>query len=294
MLIPHFNYHVPDTLREACRMKAELRENACIIAGGTDVVVNLKKGLISQKNLISLKMLDQLRLMRADSSRGCTVIGACTSASGLLGGHIAAQFSALAACAESLGSPLIRNRATIGGNLVTARPAADLPPSLMAYGARVVLSSMEGEREVSLDEFFVGPGKTILRDDEILTQVILDKLPPYSGGGYLKLGLRKALEIGLVNVAAYLALERPHGPISEARIVLGAVAPTPRRAVRAEKHLIGKRPAELLFVETGHLAAEESEPIDDFRGSAAYRKEMVKVLTERALQKALHEATNKH
>lgn len=294
MLIPHFNYHVPDTLREACRMKAELRENACIIAGGTDVVVNLKKGLISQNNLISLKMLDQLRLMRADSSRGCTEIGACTSASGLLGGHIAAQFSALAACAESLGSPLIRNRATIGGNLVTARPAADLPPSLMAYGARVVLSSMEGEREVSLDEFFVGPGKTILRDDEILTQVILDKLPPYSGGGYLKLGLRKALEIGLVNVAAYLALERPHGPISEARIVLGAVAPTPRRAVRAEKHLIGKRPAELLFVETGHLAAEESEPIDDFRGSAAYRKEMVKVLTERALQKALHEATNKH
>ncbi|RLB35493.1 MAG: xanthine dehydrogenase family protein subunit M, partial [Deltaproteobacteria bacterium] len=174
----------------------------------------------------------------------------------------------------------------IGGNLVSARPAADFPPSLLAYDARVVLKSRKGERQIPLDEFFKGPGETMAESGEILTRVVLPKSPEGAGSAYIKLGLRKALEISLVNVAAYLALDEG-GAVREARIALGSVAPTPVRAPSGEQVLVGEKPSDALFAEAGKRAVADTSPIDDFRASAAYKRDMVKVLTRRALSQAL-------
>jgi CO/xanthine dehydrogenase FAD-binding subunit len=251
----------------------------------------MKKGRISSGNLVSLNRMEKLRKKSLDPSSGCARIGACTTAAELARFEgIKNRFSALAAGAEALGTPLIRNLATIGGNLVTARPASDLAPPLMAYDARVVLISLAGAREVPLDKFFLSPGKAVIREDEILTEIFLDYPPPHSGCAYIKMGTRKTLEIGLVNVAAFLCLAEPDGPIQKARIVMGAVAPVPIKATSAEQLLLGQIPEDNLFAGAGETAAQETKPIDDFRGSAEYRREMVKVLTKRALAEAFQEA----
>jgi CO/xanthine dehydrogenase FAD-binding subunit len=288
MLIPRFNYHRPSTLKEACEIKGEFKNKAMFLAGGTDIIVNLKRGVISPEKLISLNGIEEMRLHSVDGKNGQTRIAACGTVSSLIKEKFLLPYSALITGMESLGSPLIRNMATIGGNLVTARPAADLSPSLMAYNGKAILTSVSGKREVLMDDFFLGPGKTALNDYEILSEIILDNPSSYSGSAYIKLGTRKALEISLVNVAAFLTLEKPDGPITGARIVMGAVGPIPLRARTAEDMLIGERPGSALFAETGKAAAKDSSPIDDFRGTAEYRRDMVKVLTERALKKALN------
>jgi carbon-monoxide dehydrogenase medium subunit len=202
--------------------------------------------------------------------------------------HIKDVFTALNEGAQRLGSPLIRNLATIGGNIITARPAADLPPALIAYGAELVLKKISGERILKIDSFFKGPGETVLEPDEILIEIRIKKPPKHCGAAYLKLGVRETLEISLVNIAALIELDKPDGSIKSARIVLGSVAPTPFLSHSAEKILLGEKPTEALFTRAGEEAAKDSRPIDDFRASAEYRREMVKVLTKRVLETALN------
>jgi CO/xanthine dehydrogenase FAD-binding subunit len=288
MLIPRFNYHKPSTLKEACEMKGELKNKAMFLAGGTDLIVNLKRGVISPENVISLNGIQEMTAHSVDGKKGQTTIGACLKVAGLVKEKFLTPYSALITGMDSLGSPIIRNLATIGGNIVSARPAADISPSLIAYKGKAILVSISGQREVSMDDFFLGPGKTILDDNEILSSIILNDLPSYSGSAYIKLGTRKALEISLVNVAAVITLEKPDGPIADARIVMGAVGPVPLRAKTAEKILIGEKPSAGLFARAAEAASsKDASPIDDFRGSAEYRRDMVKVLTERALKQAL-------
>jgi len=289
MLLPRFQYHEPSTIDEMCQIMAELKEKACPLAGGTDLLVNMKKRIISPENVVSLGRIE--KLIKVDHSDGQLKIGACRTVAQIAQSEeIRDEFKALKLGADSLGSPLIRNLATIGGNILTARPAADLPPPLMAYGARVVLKKSSGERSVPLDDFFRGPGLTALVPDEILTEIVMEKPPPNSGSGYIKLGVRKAQEISLVNVAAFISLDGQDNTIKTARVVLGAVAPVPMRAYSAEHALTGEKPGESLFVKAAELAARESKPLDDFRGSAEYRRAMVKVLTIRALDMAYNEA----
>ena len=289
MLLPKFQYHEPSTIDEACQIMAEFKEKACPLAGGTDLLVKMKNKIISPENVVSLGRIE--KLTDVDHSGDRLKIGACRTVAQIAQSErIRDGFNALKIGAESLGSPLIRNLATIGGNILTARPAADLPPPLMAYGARVVLRKSSGERSVSLDDFFRGPGLTVLFPDEILTEIVMEKPPPNSGAGYIKLGLRKAQEISLVNVAVFVSLDGQGNTIKTARVVLGAVAPVPMRAPSAEHVLTGEKPGESLFVKAAEAAAGESKPIDDFRGSALYRRDMVKVLTLRALNMAYKEA----
>jgi CO/xanthine dehydrogenase FAD-binding subunit len=289
MLLPKFNYHEPSTVDEATRLLDEIGKDASVLAGGTDLLVNMKMGKTAPKHVVSLSRIEELRRVRRE--QGCLTLGACVTAGELKEQEeIKSEFNGLCQSARSLGSPLIRNLATVGGNIVTARPAADLPPSLIAYGASILLKKQKGERIVPLEEFFKGPGQTIIEPQEILSAIILNEPPPYSGGGYVKLGVRKALEISLVNVAAFMALDGPNGPIKEARIVLGAVAPIPIRAPSAEAVLMGEKPDDALFEKAGNAASVDAKPIDDFRGSAEYRREMVKVLTKRALKLAYEEA----
>ena len=289
MLLPRFDYHEPSSVQEACAMLHEFQDKGALLAGGTDLLVNMKKGKASPQHVVTLSCIEEIKGIKQD--HGSLRVGACATVAGLNEcKEIKSDFSGLAEAAGSLGSPLIRNLATAGGNIVTARPAADLPPPLIAYGASVVLKRESGERVIPLEEFFKGPGQTSLEPGEILCNIVLREPPPYSGGGYMKLGLRKALEISIVNVAAFLALDGPSGPVREARIVLGAVAPTPMRSPSAEKAMIGERAEEALFEKAGEQAAEDARPIDDFRASAEYRREMVKALTRRALRKAYEEA----
>jgi carbon-monoxide dehydrogenase medium subunit len=160
----------------------------------------------------------------------------------------------------------------------------------MAYGARVVLKSASGERIVPLDEFFLGPGRTSMGPEEVLSEVLLERPASCYGAAYVKLGVRRTLEISIVNAAAFIALDSPDGRINEARIVLGAVAPFPMRALSAEKLLIGEKPSEDLFARAAREAAGDSRPIDDFRGSAEYRRDMVEVLARRTMNTALARA----
>jgi carbon-monoxide dehydrogenase medium subunit len=159
--------------------------------------------------------------------------------------------------------------------------------ALLAFDTQAVLKSSSGQRKVDLDGFWKGPGETVIRSDELLTGFILKDLPDLTGSAYIKLGMRKTLEISLVNVAVMISLEEKNRTIKEARVALGAVAPTPMRALSAEKLLIGSLPDESLVAKAAAEAAKESRPIDDFRGSAEYRRWMVEVLTKRALNQAL-------
>jgi len=286
MLLPKFDYHEPSTIEEACRIMSELKEKARPLAGGPDLLVNMKKKIISPENVVSLNRIDQLTGI--DHSNGRIKIGAGLTAAELAESEeIRETLNALASGAGVLGSPLVRNLATVGGNLASARPAADMPPPLMAYGGRVVLKKSSGERVVPLEDFFQGPGQTVIDADEILTEIVLEKPPSFTGAAYVKLGVRNALEISLVNVASFLSLEGQDGIIKAARVVLGAVAPVPMRSPSAEQVLMGEKPTEALFIKAGEAAARDSKPIDDFRGSAEYRKAMVEVLTRRTLDEAL-------
>jgi CO/xanthine dehydrogenase FAD-binding subunit len=199
--------------------------------------------------------------------------------------------NALSQGAALLGSPLIRNRATIGGNVVNARPAADLPPGLMVMGAGAHLQSADGERVVPVAELFTGPGETVLQPDEILTHLSIPKSKGGSGSAFMKLGVRKTLEISLVSAAAFIQLDGT-GVITEARIALASVAPTPVLEPDAAQVLLGEKPSEALFEKAGGVAGSVCRPIDDFRGSAEYRCDMVKVLTKRALMAAWRQAGN--
>lgn len=291
MLLPKFQYHEPSTLAEACQVMGELGTRAKPLAGGTDLIVNMKKKVLSPEHVVSLGKLEELREL--GSSDGGITIGALMTAARIAESEkIRGALPALIHGASSLGSPLIRNLATVAGNLVSARPAADLPPPLMAYNATIVLKKKDGERDLPLEDFFKGPGMTAIAPEEILTGIRVETPPPYSGAAYIKLGTRKALEISLVNVASYIALDGPEGTISSARIVMGAVGPVPLRAFSAEKVLAGEKPSEQLFERAARAAASDSRPIDDFRGSAEYRRDMVGVLTRRTLMAAWDAARN--
>ncbi|MBP8625268.1 MAG: xanthine dehydrogenase family protein subunit M [Syntrophorhabdales bacterium] len=291
-LLPRFDYEEPKDLSEACRIMADLNGNGKIIAGGTDLLVNMKKGLLSPGCLVSIGKipgLSEIEPQNGSISIGSNLIVAKLTEFEL----IKKRYPILYESAAVLGSPLIRNRATIGGNIVTARPAADMPPSLIALGARIRLKNKRGEREVELDKFFKGPGETTIKKDEILTRIIVNEPPPFSGGSYLKLGHRRALEIAIVAVASFITLDKPDGIIKDAKIILSSVAPTAIHAVSAEGALIGERPTSSLIEKVASLASQDCSPIDDIRGSARYRCAMVEVLTKRTLMAALKQAQNR-
>jgi carbon-monoxide dehydrogenase medium subunit len=282
MLLPRFDYHEPATLAEACQTLAALGEAARPIAGGTDLLVNMKKKVMAPKHLVSLARIDALRGL--DAVNGHVAIGPCVTVSELAESETVRQkLSALRAGARSLGTPLIRNLATIGGNIGSARPAADLPPALMVYGTTLVLSASDGQREMAVGDFFKGPGMTAIAPGEILSEIKVDVPGPLSGAGYINIGVRKSQDCNIVNVAAFITLDAPQGVITEARIAMGCVGPTHLRAPSAEKVLLGQKPGGALFAAAGDAATKDCRPILDFRGSAEYRRAMVGVLTQRTL-----------
>jgi CO/xanthine dehydrogenase FAD-binding subunit len=291
MSLPEFDFHAPGSVDEACRMLAEYGPEAKIFAGGTDLMLDMRRRRIAPENVISIPGIEELKTL--DLSSGMLRIGSCVTIARIVKSkEVAGKWGALSAGGKALGSCLVRNLATVGGNLASARPAADLPPPLMAYGASLVLKKTSAERVVSIDHFFTGTGTTVMAPDEILTEIRLSEPPPHSGAGYLNLGIRNACDINILNVASYVALDGPGGAIKDARIVMGCVAPTHVRVLSAENLLLGEKPSEALFERAGEAAMNAATPRGSAysRASAEYKKDMVRELTVRTLGMALREA----
>jgi carbon-monoxide dehydrogenase medium subunit len=290
MLLPKFDYHEPATLEEALRLLSEMGGNARIIAGGTDLLVRMKLKVEKPSQLISLRKIPGFDVIIRRENHGVTIGPAVTAAELSKNELILDRFTPIALAAGRLGAPVVRNRATIGGNLVNGRPAADLPPACMVLDATLKLKSATTEREISVAEFFRGPGDTIIEPNELLVSIFVETPAPWSGGAYIKLGARKTLEISMVNVAVLLTLQGQQGLIVDAKIALGAVAPTPVRAFAAEDYLIGRQPSAEVFREAGAIGVGMCEPITDHRGSMEYRCLMIETLTSRALNQAYQNA----
>jgi carbon-monoxide dehydrogenase medium subunit len=198
-------------------------------------------------------------------------------------------YNALSYAAGTLGSPQVRNKATVVGNVCRASPSADLIPPLIAMGARARIIGNGTERTVAVEKMLLGPGKTILRPGEIVTRLDIPFMPDYAGSSYYKLSPRNSLDLAVVGVAVTLKTDTSMSRCTDARIVLGAVAPTAVRAKKAETVLIGAGLNGFAIEEAGRVAAEESAPVDDVRGSAWYRKRMVEVIVRRAIGLSLEQ-----
>lgn len=290
MLLPKFEFHEPVSIEEAVALKKQYGASARWLAGGTDLLVHLKKKLISADHIISLQKVEELSEIIQNTDH--VMIGACTTMAGLSKSETIQQyFGALKSGGDNLGTHLIRNRATVGGNVCNGSPAGDTLPALIVYKAVALLKSPDGERQIPVEDFFTGPGKTDIREDELLLGFKLPIPAKNSGAHYIQLGKRKSSEINVVNVASFIELDPDKQTVIDARIALGSVAPTPIRSLNAEAVLKDQSARESLFFDAGEAARQKDcKPIDDFRGTAGYRKAMIGVLTKRTLAAAFKQA----
>ncbi len=281
--LPEFEYLKPATLAEAGGVLKKQSGKARIIAGGTDLLVEMKNRSIQPQVLVDIKSLPGLSHIEWGQKEGLKIGALATINEIVISPVIREQFGILSQAAQTIGSMQVRNRGTIGGNLCNASPSSDTAPALLALGARVKIAGGTGERVIPLEEFFMGPGQTVLQPGEILTEILLPPPVPHTAGAYLKLGIRKAMEIALVNVGVVVSLDKRGGICREVKIALGAVAPTPIRSKKAEAALRGKPLVDEWITQAAQRASEEARPISDLRGSAEYRREMVRVLVQRAI-----------
>ena len=291
MIWKEFAYFAPATLDEALDLLAEHGREARVLAGGTDLLLRLKAGQWQPRCVVNIKRIPGLDEISFDPAGGLR-LGTLTTAAELARSEIVrAHYAALAQGAGLMASVQIRNLATVGGNLCNAAPSADLAPPLIALGASALIVGPGGQRHMPLDEFFIGPGQTALEPGELLTAVIAPPPAPGSAAVYLKNSPRQAMDIAVVGVAVAMTRLRSAAPAGspdpakcgDARIVLGAVAPTPLRARQAEALLQGQEITPERIEEAARAAAQEARPIDDVRASAWYRQRMVEVLTRRGL-----------
>lgn len=280
-----FDYYEPKTIKEACKLYLNLGNKASLLAGGTDLIPKLRQKLIKPKAVINLKRISGLDFVKAYGKSGLS-LGTLTHIADIaVHPLLQERFPLLCVAARSIGSTQVRNLATLGGNLCNASPSADMAPGLLVLDARVKVVGPSGNREFPLEEFFTGPGKMNLARGEVLTEVRIPFPSPHTRQIYLKHSIRRAMDIALVGVAVALSFDDRTKICSKARVAFGAVAPTPVRAKKTEEKLVGKKIEEFPLESVGETAAEEVAPISDVRGSATYRREMVKELTKEAIQR---------
>lgn len=272
------SYFRPEKLDQAVEFLKDHQE-ATLWAGGTDLVIQLENKRLKISEIIDLKSINELRFIEAGNP---IRIGSMTTIHDLESSDlIKKEFPVLAQAAHALGSWQIRTLATVGGNVSNAAPSAETASPILILDGKMVVETKEGEKEIPAEQFFKGPGQTVLKQDEILKEIRLSKLPEGFKSIYLKHSLRRSMDIALVSVAC--ALETEGDKCTEIRLGLGAVAPVPMRAENAEKMLSGQMLTEELIEEASSAAAAECHPIDDIRATAGYRRELVQVLVRRAL-----------
>jgi len=287
MIPAAFQYYAPTSIREATALLAQHGEDAKILSGGQSLIPMMKLRLAAPRCLIDINRVPGLAYIR--EAEGLLSIGALTRESDLEESDlIRTRYPVLHDTSKVIGDPLIRNLATLCGNLAHGDPANDHPATMLALGAEVVAVGQKGERRIPIRSFFVGPYATALNPDEILTEIRIPMAPAGSGGAYLKLE-RKVGDFATAAVAVQVALSKS-GVCEQAGIGLTNVGPTPIEAKKAEGFLKGKRPDEATVKQVAALAAEESQPTSDLRGSAEYKRDLVRVLTGRAVDRALERA----
>lgn len=288
MKMRDFIIHEPENIGETCGLLLEFGGEARIIAGGTDLLVDLKQHNIDTSHLVSLAKIGGLTEITKIGND--LRIGASVSLNELAeSAMVRNRLKALSEAAASMASKQIRNQGTIGGNIASAVPSADLPPALIAAGAYVIIADGESERKVPMKDFFYGPRKTAIMEGEILTHVMIPSSGGNTGISYKKFKLRGANALAVASVASSITMEE--NLIKEGTIVLGAVSPVPMVAKKASEMLLGQLPSAGLFSMVAAVAANEAKPISDIRGSREYRKKLIVVLTERSLEETFKRAT---
>jgi CO/xanthine dehydrogenase FAD-binding subunit len=281
-----FDFHAAETLDDLHRLLAET--GGRVIAGGTDVLVQLQRGVFSATCLVDASRVHGLRFI-TEGADGIH-IGALTTYADILASPLLRDAApALVEAASTVGAPQTRSRGTLGGNIANASPAADALPPLLTLNAQVRLTSSQGERVLPLSEVVCGPHQTCLRPDEIIHSVSFTRVPGPSGAAFLKLGNRNGMAIAVVNVAVVLVLATD-GKIAEAHVALGAAAPTPVRSFHAEAVLVGERPTEDVIAAAAQAVPADIAPISDIRGSADYRSHAARHLVSRALRLSVERA----
>jgi len=279
-----FDYFSPTTIADATRALADYGADARCLAGGTDLLIRMKRHQWLPRAVVNLKNIPGLREI---SINGQVRVGALATLNDLIRSEIIqANAPALAYAASKMAGFQVRALATVGGNLSNASPAADTAPPLIALNARAVVVGSHGERVIPLEDFFVGVGKSALAPDEILREILVPRLDASARASFMKLEHREAMDISIASVGVWVKVANPQSQnptCEDARIVLGAVAPTPMRAKQAEDILRGKELTTERIAQAAKVAASEAKPIDDVRSSAWYRREMIEVLTRRQL-----------
>jgi CO/xanthine dehydrogenase FAD-binding subunit len=284
--LPRFEYVQPSSIDEALSILARQEGEARLLAGGTDLLPKMKRREITAPAyVIDLKGIPGLNYIDYDEEKGLS-LGALTTIHAIeTSPVIQHKCNILAQAASTMAAPQVRNRATLAGNICNAVPSADSVPALLVLEAELKVVSQKGERILPIKDFFTGPNETVLTGVELLVEVLIPPVPSNCRGIYLKLSPKRSMDLATVGVAALVINE--HGRCKDMRIGLGAVAPTPIRAKKAEGILRGQRFSDELIERTAQTAAEQSRPIDDHRASAQYRREMVQTLVRRAIKQAI-------
>jgi CO/xanthine dehydrogenase FAD-binding subunit len=277
-----FDLLTPHATAELAQMLTDTHGR--ILAGGTDLILFMESGRLRPATVIDISRVRELHYLRSDA--GSIHLGPLVTHSEVMASPLLREWAPiLPMAAATIGAAQIRNRGTIGGNVGTASPAGDLIPALMALGASLTLCSVRGERRMALDQFMVGPGKTVLAADEYIAGLDFATPPFGARGAYYKAARRKAQAISLVSVGVQMTFDA--GRVASAHICLGAVAPVVMHAVTAENALRGQRLTDDLCQQAAQLAANDASPITDVRASAVYRRSLVQTWVRRALQACL-------
>jgi CO/xanthine dehydrogenase FAD-binding subunit len=293
LVLPEFDHLATDSVEETCALLRRYDGDARVLAGGTDLLVKMKHRRLLSRHLINIKRIPNLDQIRYDDQDGLRIGTLVTAQAIKESSVIVNKIPLLSQAAGKLGTLQIRHIATLGGNLANASPSAEFAPALLTLGAAVKCVGSGGERLIPIDEFFVGPGKSALRPDEVITEIQVPSPPANAVGIYLKHALRR-MDVAIAAVAVVVRLEG--GICAEAKIALSAVGPTPFRARKVEATLKGQKlgrdaSARELIREAACLALNESLPINDFRDYAEHRRELVGKLVAQALE---HVASRAH
>ncbi|MEE8336577.1 MAG: xanthine dehydrogenase family protein subunit M [Dehalococcoidia bacterium] len=283
-----FDYYRASSVDQAVSLLKEHGEGGRLLAGGTDLLVQIKEAGLNPSYIVSLLEVDELQGLSANSD-GLRIGARVLMREVAADATVQADYSALADGAGLVGSHQTRNMGTVGGNVCNAAPSADTSPPLSVLDASVHIAGAGGTREVAIDDFWTGPGRTVLDAAEVMTHLTVPAPPPRSGSFYERHTPRQIMDIAAVGTAVYLELDAD-GNCTTARIALGAVAPTVMRAAQAEAAIAGGPVNAERAAEAGRAAAAEATPISDQRGSAQFRRHLVAVMTTRSILRAAERA----
>jgi carbon-monoxide dehydrogenase medium subunit len=285
--VRRFELALPESLDDCLRLLAQRGPETKLLAGGTDLLPQMKNSVVMPKRVIDLSGVARVKILECDA-KGLRIGAAVPARQVEQDPRVREGYAAVAESAALLGSVQVRNLATVGGNICNAAPSADMAPPLVALEAQAVIAGPKGERRVPLSDFFTGVRKTVVGPDELLVEIFVPAPGPHSGGCYIRHTPRRELDIAVVGVASQVTIA--NGVCAKARISLAAVAPTPVRATAAEAALEGKPLTPELIERAADLAGQAAKPISDQRGSADFRRHLVRILTRRTLTTALARA----